>query len=142
MTATAEEAAFQAALDAQIEDDTARLVFADWLDDRDDPRATGYRLLAAFRLRPSLLYGDHPPGAKGNWGWSSSVTGRPCKAVLKSYWWNALTHVEYHPGFGPPGYRARNAWYPTRAVAEDDAAAAVSRLTEFNRRALIREAGL
>lgn len=40
---TPEEAGFWAALAADPTDDTARLVFADWLDDRGDPRATWVR---------------------------------------------------------------------------------------------------
>lgn len=39
------EEAFQAALDANPADHTTRLVFADWLDERGDIRAAGYRWL-------------------------------------------------------------------------------------------------
>ena len=41
--ASSEEAAFWAALEANPTDDTTRLVFADWLDDRSDPRADWIR---------------------------------------------------------------------------------------------------
>jgi uncharacterized protein (TIGR02996 family) len=47
-----DEDAFQSALDANSEDHTTRLVFADWLQDRDDPRAEGYRALAVGRHCP------------------------------------------------------------------------------------------
>jgi len=40
------------AIDAQPDDWNARLVLADWLDEHDDPRATGYRALAQLRLCP------------------------------------------------------------------------------------------
>jgi uncharacterized protein (TIGR02996 family) len=40
---TPEEAGFWAALAAEPDDDTARLAFADWLDDRGDPRAAWLR---------------------------------------------------------------------------------------------------
>lgn len=52
------ESAFLAALDAAPNDFTARLVYADWLDEQNDPRAEGYRALAAARLslRLSLRY--------------------------------------------------------------------------------------
>lgn len=43
---------FQTALDAHPEDWNTRLVFADWLQDRGDPRSTGYRAIAVQRLRP------------------------------------------------------------------------------------------
>lgn len=43
---------FQTALDADPTDWQTRLVFADWLQERDDPRADGYRALGANRLHP------------------------------------------------------------------------------------------
>lgn len=43
---------FQLAIDAQPEDWQTRLVFADWLQDRGDPRAAGYRAIAAQQRRP------------------------------------------------------------------------------------------
>jgi uncharacterized protein (TIGR02996 family) len=43
---------FQKKLDAQPEDWQTRLVFADWLQDRGDPRAAGYRALAILQRRP------------------------------------------------------------------------------------------
>lgn len=39
-----------AVLDKSPADHSARLVFADWLDDRDDPRAEGYRAIARHGL--------------------------------------------------------------------------------------------
>lgn len=60
---------FQAALDAKPRDATTRLVFADWLDERGDPRAEGYRALGV-RIR-SLRTGD--PTLLGNpdrWRWN------------------------------------------------------------------------
>lgn len=43
---------FQAALDADPDDWQTRLVFADWLEERGDPRAEGYRALGAVQFRP------------------------------------------------------------------------------------------
>lgn len=43
---------FQAALDADPNDWQTRLVLADWLDDRGDPRGPGYRALGANQIRP------------------------------------------------------------------------------------------
>lgn len=40
-----EDAAFVQAIQADPDNDTARLVYADWLDERDDPRAAYLRLL-------------------------------------------------------------------------------------------------
>jgi uncharacterized protein (TIGR02996 family) len=43
---------FQAALDANPDDHHTRLVFADWLQERGDPRAEGYRALGTLRISP------------------------------------------------------------------------------------------
>ena len=47
-----EEAAFLEAIAKHPQDRTARLVFADWLQERDDPRAEGYRALGLRRRIP------------------------------------------------------------------------------------------
>lgn len=43
---------FQAALDANPDDWQTRGVFADWLQERDDVRAEGYRALGVCRVVP------------------------------------------------------------------------------------------
>jgi uncharacterized protein (TIGR02996 family) len=43
---------FQRALDASPDDWQTRLVFADFLEERGDPRAEGYRALGVNRRRP------------------------------------------------------------------------------------------
>ena len=43
---------FQRVLDAQPDDWQTRLVFADWLQERGDPRATGYRAIAVQERCP------------------------------------------------------------------------------------------
>lgn len=48
-----DENAFQAALDAHPDDHTTRLVFADWLEEHDDPRAEPYRILGKFQRFPA-----------------------------------------------------------------------------------------
>jgi uncharacterized protein (TIGR02996 family) len=45
---TPDEAAFLKAITDNPADETARLVYADWLTDHDDPRATFARLSADF----------------------------------------------------------------------------------------------
>lgn len=47
------EKEFQAALDANPLDHTIRLVLADWLEERGDERAAGYRLLGSMQKAPS-----------------------------------------------------------------------------------------
>ena len=43
---------FQKQLDEHPDDFQTKLVFADWLQERDDPRADGYRALGVQRLYP------------------------------------------------------------------------------------------
>ena len=43
---------FQSQLDAHPDDHQTRRVFADWLQDRSDPRAEGYRALGVLDKRP------------------------------------------------------------------------------------------
>jgi uncharacterized protein (TIGR02996 family) len=63
-----EEEAFQSLLDLNPSDHTTRLVFADWLEEHDDLRASGYRALGLLRKFP----------IKGEklWGWSLRATSR------------------------------------------------------------------
>ena len=70
-----EEAGFVAALLAEPDDHTAMLVYADWLDERGDPRA------AYLRLRAE---GTWPPRTEGiDLGWvmllRSSLFGPGCR---------------------------------------------------------------
>jgi uncharacterized protein (TIGR02996 family) len=58
---------FQNALDANPTDWHTRLVFADWLEDRSDPRAAGYRAIAAVRRYP--LDGTHGERRRQGWWW-------------------------------------------------------------------------
>jgi uncharacterized protein (TIGR02996 family) len=45
---------FQNALDANPEDHQTRLVFADWLQERNDPRAEGIRALGVLQKYPMI----------------------------------------------------------------------------------------
>lgn len=106
---------FQRALDANPEDWQTRLVFADWLQERDDPRAEGYRAMGRNRLAPMLYhYGKF-------WHWMETITGRSSGALLKSWWYSelAFTHAKL------------------RRDLEDAAAFAFSRLPEARRREIL-----
>ena len=90
---------FQAALDAHPEDWQTRLVFADWLQERGDPRADGYRALGVLRLCPFGLHdfwwwttidSKHCPkeGVKGNGctlpdDWFALVDLAPANGMFK-----------------------------------------------------------
>jgi uncharacterized protein (TIGR02996 family) len=56
-----DEDGFLHAIKANTDDDTARLVYADWLDDRDDPRGDFVRLHLALRAASP----DHPERVAG-----------------------------------------------------------------------------
>jgi uncharacterized protein (TIGR02996 family) len=58
---------FQAGIDANPEDWHTRLVFADWLEDRGDARAAGYRAIAALQRHP--LEGQHGGLKRQAWWW-------------------------------------------------------------------------
>lgn len=80
---------FQRLLDANPDDHHTRLVFADWLDDRGDPRAAGYRALgvadrgprrsasgwywyARWPRVPDIRRGDGHSTLVGDW-WDAAV---------------------------------------------------------------------
>jgi uncharacterized protein (TIGR02996 family) len=61
---------FHAALDTNPDDWQTRLVFADWLQERGDPRADGYRALGLLRLRPYVAREHYPDyDGDGQFGW-------------------------------------------------------------------------
>ncbi|QEL20544.1 TIGR02996 domain-containing protein [Limnoglobus roseus] len=86
-----EQDAFQAAIDDDPDDHVRRLVFADWLEDRDDPRAEGYRALGLLRRCPRI------EGSTSDWlrcsfdwnsddEWVKAWDGRPIGEVSMSGW--------------------------------------------------------
>ena len=76
-----EEAAFQAALDAVPDDHTTRLVFADWLQERGDPRAEGYRMLGRLGVFPQC----HGDGDWWYWYRLHHDHSLPCAEWWKTY---------------------------------------------------------
>jgi uncharacterized protein (TIGR02996 family) len=81
---------FQRAIDANPEDWHTRLVFADWLEEHNDPRAVGYRALGFLRRVPT--YFDQA----GRWVWLnthwSAHYSNPAMsgAVLPDDWYDQL----------------------------------------------------
>lgn len=131
---------FQKALDADPNDHQTRLVFADWLQERGDERAEGYRMLGYARMVP---FGPKRPTQIGDthWGWLETVTGRSHGCTVKSYWHTHLSTVWVS---APPGWHkswsGRRVAYPTRAEAEDDAARAWLKVDAKKRERDLREA--
>lgn len=80
---------FQAALDADPGNWQTRLVFADWLQERGDERADGYRALGALRLsgRGEADYEYVGWAHTGN-----RKAGRSyARSVLARDWWDLLS---------------------------------------------------
>jgi uncharacterized protein (TIGR02996 family) len=138
-----DEEAFQAILDANPEDFHTRLVFADWLQERGDPRADGYRVLARLRLAP----GEWPTSGHRTaqpqvwasvavrWSWGGNITGEPYGDNLTDQWLGAACRAI---GIKPAGTTFRGAGFPTRREAEDAAALGFRDLPDAHRVRLLK----
>jgi uncharacterized protein (TIGR02996 family) len=117
----------QALLDADPADHLTRLVLADFLQDRDDARAEGYRALGMLKRNPAVEGDD--------WRWSHSPAGptwdfyRPIMATsLTSDWW--------HKCYDMSG--KLHSYFPTRRAAEDCAALAFAALSADQKADILR----
>lgn len=110
-----EEEAFHARLDEHPDDFGCRLVYADWLDDRGDPRAAGYRALAAIRSwphGPEAGWAFHCSSPAGN-GFSLTGVMYPGNGGVATWNDECLAPQHYLPeqwcnlidGSGPPDPR-------------------------------------
>jgi hypothetical protein len=140
------EADFQRHLDLNIDDWQTRLILADWLEDRDDVRSSGYRELGRLRIVPRGTVmdgrGDYIRWIYGtvrntNWRphdpdeWTINHVGM----MLPNKWFVALFEVE-NPAPAPDS--ARDCWarYTRRRNAEDGAARAFYSLPPAQRAAI------
>ena len=101
------------------------LIFADWLQDRDDDRAEGVRAIGRLKLWPWA-----PPGFKGRKspvGWTYTETGHPYGYSLTRRWFFNLDVTGLN--------------YATVQEAIEDAARAFGKLPEDDRRRLLAGAG-
>jgi uncharacterized protein (TIGR02996 family) len=105
---------FNRQLDANPEDHHTRLVFADWLEERDDPRAEGSRALGLLGKRSTE---ETPRG----WLWHQAMPRRvPAPCDLPTDWFYALVNTGGVGLYPTP--------CPTRREAEDAAARAFATL--------------
>jgi uncharacterized protein (TIGR02996 family) len=115
---------FQKALDRRPTDWQTRLVFADWLQERDDPRADGYRALAAQRLRPQR---------QSRYWWSNEAekdwSAHGGYNLLPKDWFTRTT-----PSMDEEGVHCG---FDTRREAEDAAALAFQKLPAKRRAELL-----
>jgi uncharacterized protein (TIGR02996 family) len=116
---------FQAALDAHPEDWQTRLVFADWLDERGDPRGPGYRALGAMRNAPDRFSDD----SGCSWTWWMGSPGLSRREYLSPDWWELLS------GGDEDSDVTRE--YLTRRAADDAAARAFAKLPPRRRARLL-----
>lgn len=115
---------FQAALDAKPEDWQTRLVFADWLQERGDPRADGYRALGVLRLWPKR----EGEGEGGTWAYQGGVADDyPACHTLPRDWFDADS----------PGNTYWTQDLDTRRESEDAAARAFAKLPPERRAELL-----
>lgn len=141
---------FQKQLDANPKEWQTRLVFADWLQERGDPRAEGYRALGVLRLLPltsgtavrdatarqarlllPLTSKTVPHSAwfasKARWDGSSNALPEDWFVALAAH----LELTEDHGSFLPPVETC------SRREAEDAAALAFTKLPDERRAELL-----
>jgi uncharacterized protein (TIGR02996 family) len=90
---------FQAALDANPGDWQTRLAFADWLQERGDPRAEGYRAMGLKRVHPIHIQINTGPDEKELWQYifgtdqndSQAAQTRYGACLLPGAWFKKLT---------------------------------------------------
>jgi uncharacterized protein (TIGR02996 family) len=120
---------FQRALDRRPDDWQARLVFADWLEERGDDRAEGYRALGIQQLAPA--HASHERGVI-LWWWTSIQTtdGR-----IPADWFELIEGINPHNEKFKP--RAMAGAVSTRRQVEDAAARAFAKLPPERRAELL-----
>jgi uncharacterized protein (TIGR02996 family) len=126
---------FQAALDGNYRDWQTRLVFADWLQDRNDPRAEGYRALGrggrwTFNVNTS---------GKGLelWTWFPEEKGLDPQRRLPTAWFRKLAGWECLYSDGSKANSRQWKDYRSRRAAEDAAALAFAKLSDARRLGLL-----
>jgi uncharacterized protein (TIGR02996 family) len=129
---------FQAALDARPDDWQTRLVFADFLADRGDPRADGYRALGTLRKRAFVCGFDN----KAKTAWKGAAWfGRNLASDEEAYdlpqdWFDAINDLGEHETY-KPRYETDDAEHADRRAVEDAAARAFGKLPAPRRAELL-----
>jgi uncharacterized protein (TIGR02996 family) len=134
---------FQNAIDANPTDWQTRLVFADWLDERGDTRAEGYRAIARNRLNACNSYGiwggesfRWAPAESACWfcegSYEASHVNPDGKNVLPPDWFDMLQSILKRKGL------SRSGWCRSRRHAEDCAARAFYCLPRVRREELLK----
>ena len=122
---------FQHALDVRPCDWQTRVVFADWLQDRDDPRAEGYRAMGALGRVPNIT-----PCGSAAYYQDHADPRRASRYDLPADWIAAFPPASADDPIADDGslpWRCRH----TRRAAEDDAARAFAALPADRRDELL-----
>jgi uncharacterized protein (TIGR02996 family) len=127
---------FQRKLDASPEDWQTRVVFADWLQEKDDPRADGYRALGAGGFRAHKSQFHNSPDYPEYFGFTNERNNRAeelgfVTAVLPDDWYEDYTKIS------APICNDWWNWHKSRSSAEDAAALAFARLPVARRAELL-----
>jgi uncharacterized protein (TIGR02996 family) len=133
---------FQNAIDANRDDWQTRLVFADWLEERGDPRAEGYR---HFLTRADIRVFEDPD-CDAAWTWFNgryfrrgSFAARVDHSFIPPDLFALLEGGTQTKGDEANGDYSGQGWrdFPSRRVAEDALARAFARLPSDRRAELI-----
>lgn len=120
------EADLQAMLDADPADWQTRLILADFLQDRDDPRAAGYRALGELQLRPLTFL--MKSGEKSRvWGFHCGIGIDPSTGKTASF-----RHALPRPWFDQARTCEADIWVlsgPARRACEDRVAHSFANLS-------------
>ena len=116
---------FQRRLRYSPQDWQTRLVYADWLQERGDPRADGYRALGVLRKWPHKCQGQ-----RDDWYWLTRVSGQRGHPILPDDWFAVLS--DGADVYWPEGHDKI-----PRREAEDAAALAFAKLPAARRRELL-----
>lgn len=131
-----DEDAFQSALDKEFYDHTTRLVFADWLEDRGDPRAEGYRALGALKKYPFIPgknlidYRECPFFARSDNGYYPNWH----HIALPEVWYNLIDMKSKEDDYCP---NWSNSTEVTRRELENAVALAFGKLTPEQKAAIL-----
>ncbi len=97
-----EEKAFLAEIEANYKDAFLKLVYADWLEERGDPLADGWRWIAENDKFPTTEYESFNPnrdyGVYFDWLPGSNIMEEENSTVEKPHWFGLMKRSKHQPG--------------------------------------------
>lgn len=131
---------FQRAIDATPNDRMLRLVFADWLQERGDPRSDGYRALGTLTVWPMAF----AVGAAQGFLWFASASEYPrASNALPEPWFLAASGqvtAEYPNDMWPRHSQENHCRYRSRRRLENAVAVAWLAVAEADRKKILADA--